>query len=104
MGCIDVSEGRLDVVVLPEEWFVFLFRDKNIRLNSSWSASCRPLAVCAIVLEPSGGYERGIIRPCSRPTVGGDVSTPTSFVSFAARAPPPPRASWPRINRPRCAN
>jgi len=57
---IDVSKDRLDVVVLPEGWFFSVSND---------TAGCaelvvrlRPLAVSAIGLEPSGGYERGIIR------------------------------------------
>ena len=57
-GGIDVSKDRLDVVVLPEGWF--LSND-----TAGWAelvAGLRPLAVSAIGLEPSGGYERGIIR------------------------------------------
>jgi hypothetical protein len=57
---IDVSKDRLDVVVLPVGWFFSVSND---------TAGCaelvvrlRPLAVSAIGLEPSGGYERGIIR------------------------------------------
>ena len=59
-GGIDVSKGRLDVVVLPEGWFFSVSND-----TAGWAelvARLRPLAVSAIGLEPSGGYERGIIR------------------------------------------
>src|SRR3954451_19254245 len=59
-GGIDVSKVRLDVVVLPEGWFFSVSND-----TAGWAelvARLRPLAVCAIGLEPSGGYERGIIR------------------------------------------
>src|SRR5258706_11859331 len=59
-GGIDVSKDRLDVVVLPEGWFFSVSND-----TAGWAelvARLRPLAVCAIGLEPSGGYERGIIR------------------------------------------
>ena len=59
-GGIDVSKDRLDVVVLPEGWFFSVSND-----TAGWTelvARLRPLAVCAIGLEPSGGYERGIIR------------------------------------------
>ena len=59
-GGIDVSKDRLDVVVLPEGWFFWVSND-----TAGWTelvARLRPLAVCAIGLEPSGGYERGIIR------------------------------------------
>ena len=59
-GGIDVSKDRLDVVVLPEERFFSVSND-----TAGWAelvARVRPLAVSAIGLEPSGGYERGIIR------------------------------------------
>src|SRR5262249_60403553 len=57
---IDVSKDRLDVVVLPEGWFFSVSND-----TAGWAelvVRLRPLAVSAIGLEPSGGYERGIIR------------------------------------------
>ena len=57
---IDVSKDRLDVVVLPEGRFFSVSND-----TAGWAelvARLRPLAVSAIGLEPSGGYERGIIR------------------------------------------
>src|SRR4030081_681400 len=59
-GGIDVSKERLDVVVLPEGWFFAVSND-----TAGWAelvARLHPLAVSAIGLEPSGGYERGIIR------------------------------------------
>ena len=59
-GGIDVSKDRLDVVVLPEERFFSVSND-----TTGWAelvARIRPLAVSAIGIEPSGGYERGIIR------------------------------------------
>src|SRR5260221_12926769 len=57
---IDVSKDHLDVVVLPEGWFFSVSND-----TAGWAelvVRLRPLAVSAIGLEPSGGYERGIIR------------------------------------------
>ena len=57
---IDVSKDRLDVVVLPEGWFFSVSND-----TAGWAelvVRVRPLTVSAIGLEPSGGYERGIIR------------------------------------------
>ena len=57
---IDVSKDRLDVVVLPEGWFFSVSND-----TAGWAelvARLSPLTVSAIGLEPSGGYERGIIR------------------------------------------
>ena len=59
-GGIDVSKDRRTSVVLPEGWFFSVSND-----TAGWAelvARLRPLAVCAIGLEPSGGYERGIIR------------------------------------------
>ena len=59
-GGIDVSKDRLDVVVLPEERFFSVSID-----TTGWAelvARMRPLAVSAIGIEPSGGYECGIIR------------------------------------------
>src|SRR5438309_10340661 len=56
----DVSKDRLDVVVLPEGWFFSVSND-----TAGWTelvARLRPLTGSAIGLEPSGGYERGIIR------------------------------------------
>ena len=53
-------EDRLDVVVLPEGWFFSVSND-----TAGWAelvARLRPLTVSRIGLEPSGGYERGIIR------------------------------------------
>ena len=82
-GGIDVSKDRLDVVVLPEGWFFSVSND-----TAGWAelvAKLRPLAVSAIGLEPSGGYERGSSRPDCR----CDVSTRTSFVSS-----PAPAACW----------
>ena len=57
---IDVSKDRLDVVVLPEGRFCSVSNDA-----AGWAelvARLHPLTVSAIGLEPSGGYERGIIR------------------------------------------
>src|SRR4051795_6149340 len=57
---IDVSKDRLDVVVLPEGRFCSVSNDA-----AGWAelvARLHPLTVSTIGLEPSGGYERGIIR------------------------------------------
>ena len=48
------------MVVLPEGWFFSVSND-----TAGWAelvVRLRPLTVSAIGLEPSGGYERGIIR------------------------------------------
>jgi transposase len=59
-GGIDVSKDRLDVLLLPRGMYF------SVRNNApGWTelvARLRPFAVAAIGLEPSGGYERGIIR------------------------------------------
>jgi len=57
---IDVSKDRLDVMVLPDGRYFSVRNDAF-----GWAelvANLRPLAISAIGLEPSGGYERGIIR------------------------------------------
>jgi len=58
-GGIDVSKDRLDVVVLPEGWSL---REKR---QSGWTELGRKGCARSQLrngLEPSGGYERGIIR------------------------------------------
>jgi transposase len=59
-GGIDVSKDRLDVLLLPRGMYF------SVRNNApGWTelvARLRPFTVAAIGLEPSGGYERGIIR------------------------------------------
>jgi len=59
-GGIDVSKDRLDVLLLPEGLCFSVCNNAP-----GWAeliVRLRPLAVSAIGLEPSGGYERGIIR------------------------------------------
>ena len=86
---IDVSKDRLDVVVLPEGWFFSVSNG-----TAGWAelvVRLRPLTVSAIGLEPSGGYERGIIRALLAAGLSVRRSTRTSFVSS-----PVPAACWPR--------
>src|SRR2546426_8920453 len=80
-GGIDVSKDRLDVVVLPEGWF---FSVSNA--TAGWTelvARLRPLAVCAIGLEPSGGYQRGTIRPLFPAPLSGRRIKPHKPPHFA---------------------
>jgi transposase len=59
-GGIDVSKDRLDVMVLPQGKSFTVGNDK-----AGWSALIERLAglrLAAVGLEPSGGYERGVIR------------------------------------------
>src|SRR5262245_53409590 len=59
-GGIDVSKDRLDVLLLPTGLCFSVHNNAP-----GWTElimRLRPLAVAAIGLEPSGGYERGIIR------------------------------------------
>src|SRR5262245_25469543 len=85
---VDVSKDRLDVVVLPEGWFFSVSNDP-----AGWAelvARLRPLTVSAIGLEPSGGYERGIIRALLAAGLSVRRINP-NFVSS-----PAPAACWPR--------
>jgi transposase len=57
---IDVSKDRLDVMVLPEQQCASMSNDP-----AGWTElieQLRGFSVCAIGLEASGGYERGIMR------------------------------------------
>src|SRR5881227_2258502 len=59
-GGIDVSQDRLDVLLLPQATRFSVANDEP-----GWNAliaRLRGLPVAAIGLEPSGGYERGVIR------------------------------------------
>src|SRR6516225_1404175 len=59
-GGIDVSKDRLDVLLLPEGVCFSVCNDAP-----GWAElikKLRPFAPAAIGLEPSGGYERGVIR------------------------------------------
>src|SRR5262249_56098173 len=82
---IDVSKDRLDVVVLPEGWFFSVSND-----TAGWAelvARFRPVTVSAIGLEPSGGYERGIIPALLAAGPAGRRTTPNTPPPLA---PPPP--------------
>ena len=57
---IDVSQNRLDVLLLPQATGFSVANNE-----AGWNAliaRLRDLPVAAIGLEPSGGYERGVIR------------------------------------------
>src|SRR3954468_14252351 len=59
-GGIDVSQDRLDVLLLPQATGFSVANNE-----AGWNAliaRLRDLPVAAIGLEPSGGYERGVIR------------------------------------------
>src|SRR6266566_4347421 len=59
-GGIDVSKDRLDVVVLPEEECSSVPNDA-----AGWAElveRLRGFSITAIGIEPSGGYERGVMR------------------------------------------
>ena len=78
-GGIDVSKDRLDVLLLPEGLCFSVCND-----TPGWAeliVRLRPLAVSAIGLEPSGGYERGIIRALLAAGLSVRRVTRTSFVS-----------------------
>ena len=59
-GGIDVSKDCLDVMVLPERQSFSV--DNNAAGCSELVNRLRGLSIVAVGIEPSGGYERGIIR------------------------------------------
>src|ERR1700756_4680412 len=78
-GGIDVSKDRLDVAVLPEEECSSVPNDA-----AGWAElveRLRGFSITAIGIEPSGGYEGGAMRPCSRPACPCARSTRSSFGS-----------------------
>ena len=77
-GGIDVSQDRLDVLLLPQGTGFSVANDE-----AGWSTligRLRGLLLTAIGLEPSGGYERGVLR-----ALGGNCRW---------------RPSWPRLGNP----
>src|SRR5215204_6114341 len=59
-GGVDVSQDRLDVLLLPQGTGFSVANDE-----AGWSTligRLRGLLLTAIGLEPSGGYERGVLR------------------------------------------
>src|SRR5258705_10475691 len=81
---IDVSKDRLDVVVLPEGWFFSVSND-----TAGWAelvVRLRPLIVSAIGLEPSGGYERGIIRALLAAGMSVRPVNPNTILKFSPGA------------------
>ena len=59
-GGIDVSKDRLDVMVLPDRKSFSV--DNNAAGYSELVKRLRGLSIVAIGIEPSGGYERAVIR------------------------------------------
>jgi transposase len=57
---IDVSKDRLDVIVLPIRQCFSV--DNNVAGWAEMIDRLRGLSITAIGIEPSGGYERGVIR------------------------------------------
>ena len=57
---IDVAKERLDVQVLPHRQRLSV--DNNATGWSELVARLHALPIAAVGIEPSGGYERGIIR------------------------------------------
>ena len=57
---IDVAKDRLDVMVLPDRKSFSV--DNNAAGYSELVKRLRGLAIAAIGIEPSGGYERAVIR------------------------------------------
>src|SRR3974377_2078265 len=59
-GGIDVSKDRLDVMVLPERHFFWV--ENSTAGGGELVQRLRGWSVATVGLEPSGGYERGVIR------------------------------------------
>ena len=88
-GGIDVSKDRLDVEILPDQQRFSV--DNNAVGWSELVERLHRLSATAIGIEPSGGYERGVIRSLLVAGRRCDGSTPTSFVSSPVSV-----ACWPR--------
>src|SRR4051794_20878895 len=85
-GGIDVSQDRLDVLLLPQGTGFSVANDE-----AGWSTligRLRGLPLTAIGLEPSGGYERGVLRALPPPRLSGGPLKPHKTPPVA----PPPRA------------
>jgi len=78
---IDVSMDRLDVVILPDE------RRFSVPNNAAgWAGlveRLRPLAIAAIGLEATGGYERGVARAPLAADLSVRRINPTKLRQFA---------------------
>jgi hypothetical protein len=84
-GGIDVSKDRFDVLLLPEGLCFSVCND-----TPGWAeliVRLRPLAVSAIGLDPSGGYERGIIRALLAAGLSVRRINPNSSVRSRPRCP-----------------
>jgi transposase len=84
-GGIDVSQDRLDVLLLPQATRFSVGNDE-----AGWnalSARLSGLPLAAIGLEPSGGYERGVIRAL--------LSAASILIGFGSS--PAPAALSPRM-------
>ena len=88
-GGIDVSQDRLDVLLLPQGTGFWVANDE-----AGWSTligRLRGLLLTAIGLEPSGGYERGVLRALLAAGLSVRRITRTDFGSSPALAAPSPR-------------
>lgn len=81
---VDVSEGRLDVHLLPEGESLSLSHDaRSIGRLVAWLASKdRPL----VVLEATGGLERMLVRALNRASIAVAVVNPRQIREFARAA------------------
>jgi transposase len=74
-GGIDVSKDRLDVMVLPDRKSFSV--DNNAAGYSELVKRLRGLSIAAIGIEPSGGYERAVIRAL----LAADLSVRRNFTA-----------------------
>src|SRR4051812_4974528 len=93
-GGIDVSQDRLDVLLLPQATGFSVANNE-----AGWNAliaRLRDLPVAAIGLEPSGGYERGVIRALLTASLSGRRLNPNRLRQFARAPRAPPQNERPR--------
>ena len=80
-GGIDVSKDRLDVMILPEEQAFSVCNNP-----AGWTElieKLRRFSIAAIGIEPSGGYERGVIRALLAAGVSVRRINPNKLRQFA---------------------
>ncbi len=88
-GGIDVSMDRLDVMVLPDRAG---FSVENTA--AGWAELIKRLPpLAAIGIEPSGGYERGVIRALLAVGLSVRRINPNKLRQFARAAASSPRTT-----------
>ena len=89
-GGIDVASDRLDVMLLPQAQCFWV--GNNAAGWAELVSRLRDFPIEAIGIEASGGYERGVVRACSRRAYPCGRSIRLSFASS-----PRPVGFWLRM-------